>query len=123
MPLSDKTLAEMQAGALTLAIHRGEIALDPGYMEAMIRTQERAKLMKIWEAEGTIRIEHVINPVKPVPGIRPPSYKVIHCGICTFQDIDAEMSGGYPSEILVANIALAISSGEHKKKPEDWKIP
>jgi hypothetical protein len=128
MPLSDKTLAEMEAGALALANQHGENALPPGYMEAMtgymeamIRRQERHRLLKAWEKEGKITVERVMRPTRVNPEAiqMMTSYNLIHCGDVIFDDVDAESRGAYPSEVLIANIALAISSGQCNK-PQAW---
>lgn len=115
MPLTDKTIAEMKAGAEALAAQRGE-TLPPGYMEAMVRTQERHRLLKVWEKEGKIIIERVSRPYKAAPDniAMLTSYNLIHCGDQTFDDVEAEGRGAYPSEVLIANLALAIGAGVHK---------
>lgn len=117
MPISEKTLAEMEAGALALAKSRGETELSPGYLEAIVRTQMRYNCMRAWEKEGKITIEPVILDNTR----RAAAYKLIHCGDVTFDDRDAESRGAYPSEVLIANIALALSSGVHKAKAEDYR--
>ena len=127
MPLSDKTLAEMEAGALALANQRGESTLPAGYMEAMVRTQERHRLLKNWEKEGKIIIERVIRPHRVNPEaiqmITP--YNLVHVGDVTFDDVDAESRGAYPSEVLIANIALCLGAGAKTKEctvppPTGW---
>jgi hypothetical protein len=122
MPLSEKTLAEMEAGALALAKQRGESELPPGYMEAMIRVQERHRLLKVWVEAEQITIECVIPPSHdPGMRLRPgQAYNIIHCGALTFDDISAEEHGMYPSELLIANLSLAIMSGQANKKREDY---
>lgn len=101
MALIQKTIDEMTAGAKELARQRGESELPPGYMEAIIRTQQRRKLLTSWEKQGKITIERVV-------------YNRIHIGSLSFDDIDAEKVGGYPSEVLIANIALALDAGQGK---------
>ena len=61
-------------------------------MEEKIRVEGMGK-------DGKITIERVMYN------------NLIHCGDVTFNDIDAESHGVYPSEVLIANIALALSSG------------
>jgi succinyl-CoA synthetase beta subunit len=118
--LSEKTRLEMEAGAKALATQSGS-ALPPGYMDAIVRTHERHAQLRRWETSGKIRVEHTKRYKSG--GVR---YKynddtlaetwhtMIHVlterGGPTFTDIDAEQSGAFPSEVLIANIALYLQS-------------
>ena len=118
--LSEKTIEEMKAGAEALAKYAGLAAVDPDYMAAMIRTQERAKLLKIWENDGHIQIERQArvhtNIKKDTAGQELSTTTVVHVGQHVFTDEVAELTGAFPSETLVALIALTIDAGEGFKK-------
>lgn len=110
--LSARTIAEMKAGAETLAAHAGKNGIDPEYMEAMIRTQQRASWLKALEKDGKIRIERMISPQHLNTDRHIPATTVVHIGTETFDDVNAELTGSWPSEVLVARIAMALSSGQ-----------
>lgn len=111
--LSDRTIAEMKAGAEQLAKHAGRSGVDETYMEAMIRTQQRAAWLKRLEQEGEIRIERIIRPctsMKVIDGKLDYHVTVVHVGDETFDDPNGELVGAWPSEVLVARVALALGA-------------
>lgn len=109
--LSARTIAEMKAGAETLAAHAGKNGIDPEYMEAMIRTQQRASWLKALEKDGKIKIERLIRQHSNSDRHIPPT-TVVHIGTETFDDVNAELTGSWPSEVLVARIAMALAAGQ-----------
>lgn len=114
--LSEKTIAEMKAGARCLAEQLTAGHVDPDYMAAMIRTQERAKCLRELERDGKIIIEQVtrrhtnVNKVQGGDGVL--TYHVIRVGKLEFRDEIGEMTGAWPSEVLVAQIVLALQAGQ-----------
>lgn len=125
MPISDRTLAEMEAGAK--AVGRARTAtneLPTEYMAQLVNTQRRAAQLRAWEKEGFINIE-IRSSYKytTAPDGREISHpihrRVVHCGDSVFDDeLITEQLGGWPSEELTANVALAVMSGEHNRKGE-----
>jgi hypothetical protein len=112
MPLSEKTLAEMQAGASALAQHQGRQFHGPidaqVLMEGLKSVQERMAAIKKWEREGVITIEHRSDPNYEQHGLK---HTVIHHvtnGPSLAETPEALLCGGYPSELLTAQIAMAI---------------
>jgi hypothetical protein len=107
--LSEKTLAEMKAGAEQVAIHANKTGVDPEYMEAMIRTQQRAAWLKKREAEGKIEI---VRTCRPNPGIdkHVAPVTIVKVGDELFDDPNGELVGAWPSEVLVARVALALGA-------------
>lgn len=119
MPLSERTIAEMRAGAATVAAHASATGIDDEYMAAMIRTQERAKWLKTLACAGTIRIEQMSRPHTNTKvtsdGIRIKTRTVVWVGDNMFEDESAELTGAFPSECLIAQVALALAAGEDVK--------
>lgn len=116
--LSERTKAEMQAGAQRLA-DLANAPLPPGYMEALLRTHERQALIRRWEAAGKVTLENsrryragnVMYERENPPETWHTMYHVLPGrGGPTFTDLEAERAGGSPSEVLVANIALALQA-------------
>lgn len=121
MPLSEQTIAEMRAGAASVAAHASKDGLDPAYMDAMIRTQQRAKWLRTQEASGKIRTERQTRANTNVKdtdprGVKFISHTVVFVGTVMFTDEAAEETGGFPSEVLVAQIAMALAAGVGDKK-------
>lgn len=125
MPISDRTLAEMEAGARAVGKARNATnELPTEYMAQLVNTQRRAAQLRAWDKEGFITIE-IATSTKYLTG---PSglqttqlihRRVVHCGDSKFSDeIITEQLGGWPSEELTANVALAVMSGEHNRKGE-----
>lgn len=117
MALSDRTIEEMRAGALAVAKHAGANGLDEAYMEAMLRTQVRAAWLKTLAREGRIMIETVSENRHKVGhnGTQLVAYNVVHVGDNKFRDEVAELTGAWPSEVLTAQIVLALGAGEAEK--------
>lgn len=116
MDRTERTRLEMEAGARQLAIVQGK-PLSPDYLAAVIRTQERDAQLRRWVTANKVKVndplryqagsvrykrdgepEHSHNIIKVLPDGP------------EFTDIDAERTGGYPSEVLIANIALYLQS-------------
>ena len=115
--LSGRTLQEIEAGARALAARRSDPALPFGYMEAIMRTAIRHGALRRWEQDGALQIETVTKPTNDTTGKKPmlESYRLYHVKDGpTFDDRFAEQNGTSPSELLIANIALAMGcGGEH----------
>lgn len=118
MALSAKTLAEMRAGALALAAHANKDGIDPAYMDAMIKTQQRAAFLRSLAQERKITIEKTPRPRSNDKTYGPPEQIVVYVGGEMFTDEIALMSGSWPSEALVAQVALAVAAGVGAK-PRD----
>lgn len=116
MALSQRTIDEMKAGMTQVAKNGGVGELEPGYMDAMIRTGIRAKWLRDREKEGKLRIERVLrrhtNVRHDYEG-RAPEYTtfVVHVGKELFTDDNACLTGCWPSEVLLAQVALALGAG------------
>jgi hypothetical protein len=114
MPITEQTRREMEAGALALAKLRGQDTLPPGYMEAVIRTHERHLQLKSWEAAGRIRIIRLMDDSKTARGCTV-HYTVVRIGSqLEFDDRNAEAQGGWPSELFMAQIALALEANQDR---------
>lgn len=119
MDLSEKTRLEMEAGAKQLAIVNGT-PLSPDYLAAVVRTQQRDAQLRRWIVEKKVKVEeptrHQQGNVRyyndPALGlVKEVTITVLpHKGGPTFTDAEALKSGGYPSEVLIANIALALQA-------------
>lgn len=126
MPITDRTLAEMEAGARAVGKARDAATLgfSTDYMERLVNTQKRAAQLRAWDKEGFIKIEVVSTlKVASTPDGRehhiPIHRRVVYCGDSWFEDeLLTEQLGGWPSEELTANVALAVMSGEHNRKGE-----
>ena len=114
--LSEKTIAEMHAGALNVNKHAGEHGLNPQYMDAIIRTQQRANWLQTLERQNKISIVRTMRPhtnmKRDKNGALLYGLYVIHVGEHKFTDILGEQTGTWPSEILTAQVALALGAGE-----------
>jgi hypothetical protein len=105
--LSDRTRAEMEAGARAVA-ERYADALTPEFLAAMkdkVREMgDRAAVLRTWERAGLVRIEetHYNNAkVRRLHWVKDKSFE---------ETPETLMFGGYPSELLIANLALAITA-------------
>ena len=119
--LSQKTLDEMRAGAEQLARHANKNGVDEDYMAAMIRTQQRAAWLKTLEQEGKITIFRSIRKhtsIKVVDGKLDMQVTIVKVGDEEFDDPNGELVGAWPSEVLVARVALALTAGQGKDKGE-----
>lgn len=113
MPLSEKTLAEMRAGAVALANHHGvrvdARTLDVEEIMKNAKTvRERAEALERWQSQGLLEVEKVNGPDCEGGKL---VHKIIHRvknGPAFEETPIALMFGGYPSERLTADIALAI---------------
>lgn len=120
--MSERTRLEMAAGAQALAA-KNDAVLPPDYMEAIIRTHQRNAQLRQWERNGKVRIEDSKrfrsgsvryqrsddDPLRKEPWER--MYHVLpEKGGPTFTDLPAERDGTSPSEVLIANIALALQA-------------
>lgn len=117
--LSAKTLAEMAEGAAQVRRNSGvEGALPPGYLDAIMLTQQRTMTLKLWERQGRIEIEYNtrFSTSDKDEALRA---TLVHVKMpdgskATFQDLHAQETGGWPSEYLIAEIALALMANEGK---------
>lgn len=111
--LSQKTIDEMRAGAEQLARHANKNGVDEAYMEAMIRTQQRAAWLKALERDGKIVIERSIRrftSIKVEDGKLDYPVTLVKVGTEIFDDPNGELVGSWPSEVLVARVALALGA-------------
>lgn len=111
MPLSEQTIAEMKAGMGAVAKAEGR-QIDSDYMDAMIRTGIRAKWLADQQKSGKIRIEKVVR--RNTGGAKTPGDAfefVVHVGLEQFTDPNACLLGYWPSEVLLAQVALALGAG------------
>lgn len=107
--LSEKTIAEMRTGAAQLARHANKSGVDETYMDAMIRTQQRAAWLKRLEQEGKVKIERVLRRHTCVKDLDY-NVTVVRVGDETFDDPNGELVGAWPSEVLVARVAMALGA-------------
>jgi hypothetical protein len=84
-------------------------------MEAIIRTHERHLQLKSWEADGRIRIVRMLDEAKTIARGLAVHYTVVRIGSkLEFDDRNAEAQGGWPSELFMAQIALALEANQDK---------
>lgn len=108
--LSDKTLEEMRAGAASVAAAAGASGIDPDYFAALTRTQIRAKWLKDLEKEGKLRIDRKIR-IHTSDKMSATASITVWIGEEPFSDPVGEITGVWPSEVLTAQIALALQAG------------
>lgn len=121
MALSNRTLAEMRAGAEQIAANAGR-EFD-GDMEKLLanltNVAERSDAIKRWEREGLLTIETRLSWDHRAEDTNAGRTKAIlhHItnGPTLEESAEALAFGGYPSELLVAQIALAIASCRGKE--------
>lgn len=116
MPITEQTRLEMQAGAKAVANTRG-ITLAPDYFDAVLRTADRHAQLMAWEAEGRLRIaKRVLYP--PLDTGSTGSTRWIEIQIGTKLKFDTRETekdmGAFPSELLIAQIALALEANQDK---------
>lgn len=98
MVLPDKTILEMRAGAMAVA-KAGGPSVDSDVLGMLERAQQRMAALRRWEREGTLRVVATAT-------------RLLHyVGAEVFEEEQVVLEwGGYPSELLVARIALAIQA-------------
>lgn len=106
----------MEAGAR--AAHKAAGApLSPTYMADIMRTQERMAQLKKWERDDKVKIEFATryrtNTEEPIRAT------IVHVGELQFQDLHAQEVGSWPSEVLIAEIALALMAGQGNRGSND----
>jgi len=114
MPITERTRLEMEAGAKAVAAQHGKM-LPADYMEAVLRTADRHAQLKAWEAEGRIRVEKMAAR-DPNTGYTMMRWIEIKIGskLC-FDTRETEHDmGSFPSELLIAQIALALEANQDK---------
>ena len=108
--VSARTLAEMEAGARALALAQGR---DPDTTDLLGRIKsvaDRHAAMQRWEKSGLLTIERTSETNYQSNRLEHRTLHHVKNGP-TFEDTpEALMYGGYPSELLVAQIALAIQA-------------
>lgn len=114
MPLSQRTIDEMKAGMAQAAAHGGG-AVTAEYMDAMIRTGMRAKWLRDREKEGKLKIVKVQRGNTSAKKEGDNWVYEVHMGkgptLQVFLDDNACLMGAWPTEILMANVALALGAG------------
>ena len=110
MPLTAKTLAEMKAGAQTLADKTG-MKLSAADFARILTIHERQMVLQEWEGRGWINIikNRVRNPKNEMWITTGTTYTIPRMG-ATFEEPEAERLGSSPTELLIARIALALAS-------------
>lgn len=103
--LSESTLAEMRAGAKTVAANAG-VEFNEEYFDAARDMLARHTTIFEWKRRGVIRVE------MGDPGHR--TDPIVYVGNKPFPDPLGY--GSWPSALLVAQVALAIEGGLHLKK-------
>lgn len=99
--LSKKTLLEMNAGIEQL--RKNGVDLKPNHLKKMVRSRERRQLLDAWI--GSRKVSKV--PIEELHG----HVIGIRVGDQIFYDDEAALAGSYPSEVLIANLALALGAG------------
>lgn len=117
--LSAATLAEMAEGAAQVRRNSGvDGALPPGYLDVIMKTQQRMMTLKQWERQNRVEIEYATR-FRTGDKEEPFRATLVHVNMpdgtkATFQDLHAQETGGWPSEYLIAQIALALMANEGK---------
>lgn len=113
--LSQKTLDELAAGAAALAAQSARTTLSPERLKELVSVQERAACLRDWERKGWLTVYKPPIRMLSDTGVReidPTVYKVRSSTgsdtLVEFDDRVAEANGTSPSELLLANIALAL---------------
>ena len=109
MALSEKTILEMEAGARAVAKYNSDDPMSVEQMENTLKIAHRYAQYQKWEREGRISTYTLRGDD------RPQRFRQIHYGSLVFTDRDAEEHGSFPSELLIAQIALALTAGQDKK--------
>lgn len=113
--LSQQTIDEMRAGMSAVAKADGR-EVDAEYMDAMIRTGIRAKWLTDLQKAGRIRIEKVPRSYTGVgKTVGDTLVYVVHIGTEKFEDVNACVTGAWPSEVFTAQVALALGAGVGEK--------
>lgn len=111
MAMSQRTAEEMTAGARLLAAKEGRV-LPADYMARLVETHTRAMALRRWEQLGLLRIERKRDDYSDTPRSREAVMILHHVkeGPTFLEEPGVAETGGYPSELLTANIALAIAA-------------
>lgn len=114
MPITEQTRREMEAGAKAIANTSG-YKLPADYVDVVLRTADRHAQLMLWEAEGRIRIEKMTG-VDPATGCVEARWLEIRIGSkITYDTRETEQDmGSFPSELLIAKIALALEANQDK---------
>lgn len=83
-------------------------------MEAVLNTQQRYLQLKQWERDGVIEIEMQTRYHTNAKD-EPARSTLIRVGEHTFSDPIGEERGQWPSELLMAQVALAVMAGQGRK--------
>lgn len=106
--ITERTRQEMEAGARALS--KGN-ALPEGYMDAIMRTADRMAQLEQWAKDGRVVIDKTVRYY----GSMRQRQTIIHVGTkLTFHDEFAEANGSFPSELMIAKIALALEANQDK---------
>jgi hypothetical protein len=106
---------EMAAGAQAVANQSGKV-LPADYMDAILRTADRHAQLKAWEAEGRIQIVKQVS--YPPYDTKTGATRWIEIRIGSKLKFDTRETeqdmGSFPSELLIAKIALALEANQDK---------
>lgn len=113
MPITEQTRREMEAGARAVA-NISRSVLPPDYLEAVLRTADRHAQLMAWEAQGRLRIEKKTDWA--LYGTVTQRWIEISIGSkITYDTRETEQDmGSFPSELLIAKIALALEANQDK---------
>jgi hypothetical protein len=112
MPLPKRTIEELTAGAEALAKYQGAVP-DHQLLAKFHDIAERHAALQRWEREGVLKVHNRLEFLEVEPG-QPSKTRlcVQHEIRATGEVIEEEpltiAHGGYPSELLLAKIALAL---------------
>lgn len=114
MPLPAHVLAEMAAGAEALAKHQG-LRFDTAGMARLEDVADRHAALQRWEREGVLRMDNRLEFVEKTPGGEAKArlhiqHTILVTGEVIEEDAQTISHGGYPSELLIARIALALQA-------------
>lgn len=116
MGLSQKTIDEMAAGQRALALQSKRLTGPQiALLDKAVATQERMKLLRQWECEGKVQLgttRRYTNDGQPWQReVRVMAEnKFVDGGQVEIECFTEEDYGGYPSEVLIAKIAMALQA-------------
>lgn len=117
MAITEKTRLEMEAGVRANMTHAGKKPRPHNVAmrleNAMLR-QERLAQIQAWQREGRIAVSAVME-LAVASGLTPVQRIAVKVGDLQFTDPVAKTYGEWPSELLLANVALALEAGQDRK--------
>lgn len=114
MALSRRTLEEMEVGARQVAKNEGREDITPDYMEKVLNTYARYAQLLQWNRDGVIEIRRVRRATGHISETKIETEIIVGDNI--FKDNNANVDGTWPTELMFAQIALAVAAGQGRKK-------